>query len=108
MKQVEESKKARRILFILGFCGAILLQLSWATALRNGVLPRSPETLVAIEAYKASHSEATKQAMFDQIHRDIARNHQHDQIVLCLVLLADVVAIYAFWNYGVIKPTRTG
>ena len=83
---------------------ALVVEIFWALEPRNGLLPRSPETVQAIHAYQASPSDATKATMLQQFHLDSARNARHDQILLGVMLLADIVVIYFFWNYGVTKP----
>ena len=83
----------------------LLLQLSWCFSLRNYMSPRSSQTLSAIRDYKASPSEATKATMLEHIHQDVAQNERHDQILLGAMLVADIMAIYFFWNYGAKKKT---
>src|SRR2546430_62515 len=83
---------------------ALVFEIIWALKPRNGLLPRSPETVQAIHGYQASLTDAAKATMLEQVHRDSARNARHDQILLGLMLLADIVVIYFFWNYGVTKP----
>ena len=79
---------------------AIVFEMLWALGPRNGLMPRSPATVQAINAYQASPSEATKATMLEQMRRDSSRNAQHDLVLLVLMLLVDFAVIYFFWNYG--------
>lgn len=83
----------------------IIFELLWALELRNGFLPRSPETVEAIKDYQTSPSETTKATMREQMKRDSSHNTQHDQILLVILLLIDLTAIYFFWNYRAKKPS---
>ncbi len=83
---------------------AIIVQILWAFAPRHGHLPRSPETIKAIEAHAKNPSEATESVIFAQIHQDVKRNNRNGQILLLTMLLADIAAIYFFWNHGLNKP----
>ncbi len=83
---------------------AIIVQILWAFAPRHGHLPRSPETIAAIEARATNPSEATDSALFAQIHRDVKRNTRNGFILLVTLFLADIAAIYFFWNHR-LKPT---
>lgn len=83
---------------------AVMFEIIWALEPRNGLLPRSPETVQAIHAYQASPSDATKATMLEQFHGDSSRNARHGQILLGMMVLADIFIIYFFWNYGVTKP----
>ena len=93
-----------RFVIRLIIVAAVGVELFWALTPTNGLLPRGPETVQAIHAYQASPSDSTKATMLEQFHRDSARNARHDLILLGMMLLADIVVIYGFWNCGVTKP----
>lgn len=78
----------------------IFAQAWWAFQYRNIDLPRSAQTVAAIHAYQVGPSANTKAAMLEQMDRDASRNRHRDQIMLGLMLVADVGAIYFLWNYG--------
>jgi hypothetical protein len=86
-----------RFVFLL----VILIQLYWAFEYRTGgtLLPRSPQTVAAGEAYKLNPSPETLAEVRAQMHADSQRNSRHGQMVLLSMLLADItaVAIYVFW-----------
>jgi hypothetical protein len=82
---------------------AILAEVWWSLQIRNLSVPRSEQTIAAIHAFQASSTPQNKAAMLEQMHRDIARNILHGRLQLGLMLLADIAAIYFFWNYGVKK-----
>ena len=81
----------------------IFAEVWWSLALRNFLIPRSEQTVAAIHAYQASSTPENEAAMLEQMHRDGARNTLHAQMQLGLMLVADIAAIYFFWNYGVRK-----
>jgi len=87
----------------LAFLLVTLIQLYWAFGYRTGgsTLPRSPETVAAGEAYRQNPSPETLAEVRSQMHADSQRNSRHNQIVLLLMLSADIaaVAIYAFWMH---------
>ena len=82
---------------------AILAEAWWALKPRHLMFPRSEQTVAAIHAFQASSTPENKSAMLEQMRRDSDRNILHGRIQLGLILLADVAAIYFFWNYGVKK-----
>ncbi len=91
-----------RTLIRSALIAAIILQIMDALELRNGLLPRSPETVAASDAYKANPTEATRATLSALTHQDAERN---GQILLITMLLADIAAIYFLWNHGVKKPS---
>ena len=93
------SAKIIRRLIVL----AMALQLLWFFILpptTNRLAPRSPEMAQALRAWEANRTATTTAAMFEQLHRDDVRDLHRDEVVLGFMLLADVVAFYFFWNYG--------
>ena len=82
---------------------AILADVWWASAPRNMLVPRSEQTVAAIHAFQANSTPNNKAAMLEQLHRDGDRNLLHGQIELGLIVLANIAAIYFFWNYGIKK-----
>ena len=59
----------------------------------------------ALRVYETNRSEATRAAMWDQVRRDDLRDDRRKGALFSLMLLADAVVIYFFWNYGVKKTT---
>jgi hypothetical protein len=86
---------------------AVVFEIIWSLEPRNMSWPRSSETAQAIHVWQASPSDSTKAAMLEQTDLDVARNTRHGQILLGLMLVADIVAIYFLWNYGVTKPAAS-
>ena len=84
---------------------AILAELWWAFQPRNLSSPKSEQMIAAIHTYQANPSAEAEAAMLEQAHRDSSRNARHGQIILGTMLLADVIVIYFFWNYGAKKVT---
>ncbi|MGA9779934.1 MAG: hypothetical protein ACLPRE_13200 [Limisphaerales bacterium] len=84
---------------------AIVLQFLWFMILPAGnrLAPRSPEMAQALRAFETNRSAATEAAMWEQVRRDDLRDTRRDKAIFGLMLLADVVAIYLFWNYGIKK-----
>ena len=41
--------------------------------------------------------------MWEQVHRDDLRDLHRQEVIFGLLLLADAIVIYFFWNYGVKK-----
>lgn len=83
---------------------AILAQLYWSLLTpRNNLMPRSEQTLAAIHEYQANSTPENKATMLQLMHQDIARNRSRGGLQFGLMLLADIVVIYFFWNYGVKK-----
>ena len=100
----DKQDRALKILLIrLAILAVLLVEIVWALAPINLSLPRSPETLRAIHIYQASPSTETQAMMLEQIHRDGLRNTRLYKIAAVLMLVADVIVIYFFWNYGVKK-----
>ena len=93
-----------RTVIRLAIVAAIVFELVWALEPTNLLLPRSQETVQAIHAYQASPSAANKAAMLEQMHHDGQRNARRGQILLGLMLFADIVVIYFFWHYGNTRP----
>jgi hypothetical protein len=83
----------------------ILLQFLWFVILPAGnqLAPRSPEALQAVRAFETNRSAATEAAMWEQVRRDDLRYWRRKEVLFSLMLLADAVVIYFFWNYGVKK-----
>jgi hypothetical protein len=83
----------------------MVLQFLWFVIIppRNRLAPRSPEMAQALRAYETNRSKATQTAMWDQVRRDELRDTRRDAVIFGLILLADAVAIYLFWNYGTKK-----
>jgi hypothetical protein len=96
--------RENRILIRLAIVASIFFEIIWALEPRNLLSPRSAGTIQAIHAYQASPSDTTKATMLEQMHRDGARHVRDGQILFGLMLVADIVAIYFLWNYGVTKP----
>ena len=86
--------------------GAMVLQFLWFMILPAGnrLAPRSPEMVQALRAFATNRTPATEAAMWEQVHRDDLRDLHRDEILFGLILLADAVIIYLFWNYGAKKP----
>jgi len=82
------------------FLAVIVIQLYWAFEYRTGgtLLPRSPQTVAAGEAYRQNPSPETLAEVRSQMHADSQHNSRHNQTVLLLMLLADIaaVAVYLF------------
>jgi len=57
----------------------------------------------ALRAFETNRSAATEAAMWEQVRRDDLRDTRRDEAIFGLMLLANVVAIYLFWNYGIKK-----
>jgi|ERR1700722_19601990 len=85
----------------------IALQVLWGMILPSGnrLTPKSPEMAQAIREFETNRSAATEAAMWKQVRRDELRDRRRDEATFILILLADIVAIYFFWNYGVKKST---
>jgi hypothetical protein len=69
----------------------------------NRLSPRSPETTQALLAFETNRSAATEAAMWEQVRRDDLRDSCRKDVFFSLMLVADAVAIYLFWNYGTNK-----
>jgi len=85
---------------------AIVLQSLWLVygPAGNRLAPRSPEMVQALRAFETNRSAATEAAMWDQVRRDDLREWHRKLVVFGLMLLADAVVIYFYWNYGNNKP----
>jgi hypothetical protein len=83
----------------------IVLQVLWSMILPagNGLAPKSPEMAQAIREFETNRSAATEAAMWKQVRRDELRDRRRDEIIFIWILVADIAAIYFFWNYGVKK-----
>ena len=83
----------------------IVLQFLWFMILPAGnrLAPRSPEMAQALREFETNRSAATKAAMWEQVRRDELHDTRRDEAIFGLLLLADAVAIYLFWNYGMKK-----
>jgi hypothetical protein len=69
----------------------------------NRLAPRSPEMAQALRAFETNRSAATEAAMWEQVRRDDLRDSRRQEVLFGLILLADAVVIYSFWNYGAKK-----
>ena len=81
---------------------AVVLEFLWLIIIPAGnrLAPRSPEMAQAIRAFDTNRSAATESAMWEQVHRDDLRDRHRKDLLFSLMLLADAVVIYFFWNYG--------
>jgi hypothetical protein len=97
------SKFIRRLIV-----AAIVLQFLWLVYLPAGnrLAPRSPEMVQALRAFEINRSAANQAAMLEQVRRDDSRDWHRKEILFGLMLLADAVVIYFYWNYGTNKPQR--
>jgi len=84
---------------------AIMLEFLWFVILPAGnrLAPRSPEMAQALRAFETNRSAATEAAMWEQVHRDDLHDSRRQEVLFGLMLLADAVVIYFFWNYGAKK-----
>ena len=84
---------------------AIVLQFLWFLILPAGnrLAPKTPEMAQAFRAFETNRSASTEAAMWEQVHRYESHVARRDQVIFGLLLLADAVAIYLFWNYGIKK-----
>ena len=57
----------------------------------------------ALRAFETNRSATTQAAMWKQVRRDDLRDTRRNLAIFGFILLADVVVIYLFWNYGVKK-----
>jgi hypothetical protein len=57
----------------------------------------------ALRAFETNRSAATESAMWEQVRRDDLRDSRRQKVLFGLILLADAVVIYFFWNYGAKK-----
>jgi hypothetical protein len=87
---------------------AIVLEFLWLVYLPAGnrLAPRSPEMVQTLRAFETNRSAANQSAMWEQVHRDDSRDWRRKEILFGLMLLADAVVIYFYWNYGTNKPQR--
>ena len=85
----------------------ILLEFLWLVILPAGnqLAPRSPAMVQAVRAFETNPSPTTKAAMWEQVRQDDLHDWHRKEALFGLMLVADVVAIYFFWNYGVKKTT---
>jgi hypothetical protein len=83
----------------------IVLQVLWCfiQPAGNRLAPKSPEMAQALREFETNRSAATEAAMWEQVRRDELRGTRRDEAKFGLLLLADAVAIYLFWNYGAKK-----
>lgn len=107
MEPLLNSNRGRRIIFRFAICGAILLQLLGGFKLHNFAFPHTPEEIQAIQMYDASPSPATWTAMTNQMRLNALHNMHQAQLqglmYLISFLIADILAFYFLWNYGVKK-----
>jgi hypothetical protein len=84
---------------------AMVLQFLWLFIMPAGnrLAPRSPEMAQALRAFETNRSAATEAAMWEQVRRDDLRDSHRKKVLFGLMLLADAVVIYFFWNYGAKK-----
>lgn len=85
----------------------MLLELLWLVILPAGnrLASRRPAMVQAVRAFETNPSPTTKAAMWEQVHQDDLYNWHRKEALFGLMLVANVVAIYFFWNYGVKKTT---
>lgn len=97
------SKIIRRLIV-----AAIVLEFLWLIILPAGnrLSPRSPEMAQALRANETNRSAATEAAMWEQVRRDDSRDRYRKEVLFGLMLLADAVVIYFYWNYGTNKSQR--
>jgi len=83
----------------------MVLEFLWLVILPAGnrLAPRSPEMAQALHAFETNRSAATEAAMWEQVRRDDSRDWHRKEVLFGLMLLADAVVIYFFWNYGTKK-----
>jgi hypothetical protein len=83
----------------------IVLQIIWCfiQPAGNRLAPKSPEMAKALQEFATNRSAATEAAMWAQVRRDELRETRRDEAIFGLLLIADVIAIYLFWNYGAKK-----
>jgi hypothetical protein len=83
----------------------IALQLLWCLIqpAGNRLAPKSPEMAQALREFETNRSAVTEAAMWEQARRDELHESRRDEAIFGLLLIADAVAIYLFWNYGVKK-----
>jgi hypothetical protein len=86
---------------------AILLQLMLALQYRNYSYPIGPQQADAIRAYQANPSEPNRVVMLQKMHCDVIRNSLPDNILFGVIVLADAVVFYFFWNHRA-KNARVG
>src|ERR1039457_876923 len=87
---------------------AMALQFLWIVIMPAGnrLAPRrSPEMAQAVRAVATNRSAATEAAMWEQVRRDDLRDSRRMEVLFSMMLLADAVVIYFFWNYGIKKTT---
>jgi hypothetical protein len=84
---------------------AMVLQFLWLFIMPAGnrLAPRSPEMAQALRAFETNRSAAIEAAMWEQVRRDDLRDSRRQEVLFGLMLLADAVVIYFFWNYGAKK-----
>lgn len=97
------SKIIRRLIVV-----AIVFEFLWLIYLPAGnrLSPRSPEMAQALRAFETNRTAATEAAMWEQVRRDDSREWHRKEVLFGLMLLADAVVIYFYWNYGTNKPHR--
>jgi hypothetical protein len=101
--QEMNSKIIRRLIV-----AAIVLEFLWLIILPAGnrLAPRSPEMAQALRAFETNRSAGTEATMWEQVRRDDSRDWHRKEVLFGLILLADAVVIYFYWNYGTNKPQR--
>jgi hypothetical protein len=102
-KYAVNSKIIRRLIV-----AAIVLEFLWLIYLPAGnrLSPRSPEMAQALRAFETNRSPATEAEMWEQVRRDDSRDWRRKEILFGLMLLADAVVIYFYWNYGTNKTQK--
>ncbi len=85
---------------------AVVLQLLWCILqpAENRLAPKSPEMAQALREYQTNRTAITEAALWGQVRRDELRDARRAKALFISMLLADIVAIYLFWNHGFRKP----
>jgi hypothetical protein len=87
-------------------CGdSVAVSLACHYASGQSVGDKKSRMAQALQAFKTNRSAATSAAMWEQVRRDDLRDSRRKDFLFALMLLADAVVIYFFWNYGVKKAT---
>ena len=97
------STKTVRFLLI----AVIVSQFLWLIILPAGnrLSPKSPAMVQALRAFEANRTPVSEAAMWEQVRRDELHDARKSEAIFSSMLLADAVAIYLFWNFGVKRPT---
>ena len=94
----------RRFFIRLIIVTAIVLELGFVFfAPKHSYRPTRPETIQARTDYLANPNDTTKAAFLDKLDRELLSSRRQHHIFIGSMLLADIIGIYLFWNYGVKK-----